>query len=67
MKSSNIVPGGITVCVFYSDIDECSDMVLACLGLDEICLNTMGSFHCTCAAGFILKDGVCVKQRLPSE
>uniref|UniRef100_A0A4W6EX77 EGF-like domain-containing protein n=1 Tax=Lates calcarifer TaxID=8187 RepID=A0A4W6EX77_LATCA len=35
------------------DIDECSDRVLACHGLDEICTNTDGSFHCDCAKGFI--------------
>ncbi|KAM9859105.1 protein disulfide isomerase CRELD1 [Aulostomus maculatus] len=48
------------------DIDECSDRVLACHGLDEICFNTMGSFRCTCADGFIVKDGICVKKQLPS-
>ncbi|XP_063766575.1 protein disulfide isomerase Creld1 isoform X1 [Eleginops maclovinus] len=47
------------------DIDECSDRVLACHGLDEICTNTEGSFRCDCADGFIRKDGVCVKKQQP--
>lgn len=47
------------------DIDECSDRVLACHGLDEICTNTEGSFCCDCAEGFIRMDSVCVKKQLP--
>ncbi|KAK2862081.1 hypothetical protein Q5P01_001614 [Channa striata] len=47
------------------DVDECSDRVLACLGLDEICTNTEGSFRCDCAEGFIRKDSVCVKKQKP--
>lgn len=53
--------------VVCSDIDECSDRVLACHGLDEICINTKGSFRCECADGFIQKNGVCVRKQLPSE
>ncbi|KAK7916626.1 hypothetical protein WMY93_012387 [Mugilogobius chulae] len=49
------------------DIDECSDLVMACRGLDEICTNTEGSFHCDCAKGYIRKDSVCVKKHQPSE
>ncbi|XP_029989325.1 cysteine-rich with EGF-like domain protein 1 [Sphaeramia orbicularis] len=48
------------------DIDECSDRVLACQGLDEICVNTEGSFRCDCAEGFSRKNNVCVKKQLPS-
>ncbi|KAF0034887.1 hypothetical protein F2P81_012645 [Scophthalmus maximus] len=48
------------------DIDECSDRVLACHGLDEICTNTDGSFRCDCAERFFRKDGVCVKKPQPS-
>ncbi|CAB1420751.1 unnamed protein product [Pleuronectes platessa] len=48
------------------DIDECSDRVLACHGLDEICINTVGSFRCDCAKGFHRKGGVCVRKQLPS-
>ncbi|XP_065810922.1 protein disulfide isomerase Creld1 isoform X2 [Labrus bergylta] len=48
------------------DIDECSDRVLACQGLDEICANTVGSFRCDCAKGFIRRDGVCVRKQQPS-
>lgn len=50
-----------------SDVDECSDRVLACHGLDEICTNTEGSFRCDCAEGFIRRDSVCVKKQQPSE
>ncbi|XP_073324328.1 protein disulfide isomerase CRELD1 isoform X1 [Pagrus major] len=49
------------------DIDECSDRVLACHGLDEICTNTEGSFRCDCAKGFIRSNGVCTKKKPPSE
>lgn len=45
------------------DIDECSDLVLACRGLDEICTNTEGFFRCDCAEGFIRKDRVCIKKQ----
>ncbi|KAM9408774.1 protein disulfide isomerase CRELD1 isoform 2-T3 [Pholidichthys leucotaenia] len=48
------------------DIDECSDRVLACHGLDEICTNTEGSFRCDCAEGCLRKNGVCVKKQPPS-
>ncbi|XP_053724856.1 protein disulfide isomerase Creld1 [Synchiropus splendidus] len=47
------------------DVDECSDLVLACPGLNEICINTAGSYHCQCAEGFIAKDKACVKKQLP--
>lgn len=50
-----------------SDVDECSDRVLACHGLDEICTNTEGSFRCDCAEGFIRRDGVCVRRHQPRE
>lgn len=53
--------------VLYSDVDECSDMVLACHGLDEICTNTQGSFRCDCAPGFTRMDGICVRKQQPSE
>lgn len=57
----------ILLLLFCSDIDECSDRVLACHGLDEICTNTEGSFRCDCAEGFIRMDSVCVKKQLPRE
>lgn len=49
------------------DIDECSDRVLACHGLDEICTNTEGSFRCDCAEGLVRRDGVCVKEQQPGQ
>lgn len=55
------------ISLFFLDIDECSDRVLACHGLDEICTNTEGSFRCDCAEGFIHRDGVCVKKQQPGE
>ncbi|KAJ0023216.1 hypothetical protein NQD34_003115, partial [Periophthalmus magnuspinnatus] len=48
------------------DIDECSDLVLACPGLDEICTNTEGSFHCDCAKGYHRKNSICVRKQQPS-
>ncbi|XP_029005800.1 protein disulfide isomerase Creld1 [Betta splendens] len=48
------------------DVDECSDRVLACRGLDELCTNTAGSFRCDCAEGFSREDGACVKQQTPN-
>lgn len=48
------------------DIDECVDRVLACHGLDEICVNTEGSFQCHCAEGFISKDNICLRKQLPN-
>ncbi|XP_041837446.1 protein disulfide isomerase Creld1 isoform X2 [Melanotaenia boesemani] len=47
------------------DVDECSDRVLACRGLDEICINTEGSFRCECAQGFNRKDSVCERKQIP--
>ncbi|CAB1354138.1 unnamed protein product [Coregonus sp. 'balchen'] len=49
------------------DIDECSERVLACPGLDEISTNLDGSFHCDCAEGFTRKNNVCVQKQLPRE
>ncbi|XP_010898946.2 protein disulfide isomerase Creld1 isoform X1 [Esox lucius] len=46
------------------DVDECSEHVLACPGLDKICTNVEGSFRCDCAEGFTLKDNICVQKRL---
>ncbi|KAI1288259.1 Fibulin-1 [Halotydeus destructor] len=40
------------------DIDECQDNKDACKS-NETCVNTHGSFHCDCARGFEMKDGVC--------
>ncbi|KAM9759734.1 protein disulfide isomerase CRELD1 isoform 1-T2 [Menidia menidia] len=48
------------------DIDECSDRVLACHGLDEICTNTEGSFRCDCADGFTRQNILCVRKQIPT-
>lgn len=50
-----------------SDVDECSERVLACHGLNEICTNTEGSFQCDCADGFTRWESVCVRRQKPGE
>ncbi|KAJ7999733.1 hypothetical protein DPEC_G00197470 [Dallia pectoralis] len=47
------------------DVDECSEQVLACPGLDEICTNVEGSFSCDCAEGLTRKENSCVQKQLP--
>ena len=37
--------------IYYLDIDECLN-TLVC-GKDQICVNTVGSYLCTCAIGFL--------------
>lgn len=37
-----------------TDVDECS---LGISGCDQICINTPGSYHCDCNAGFTLHGG----------
>ena len=52
---------------FCSDVDECGETSLPCLGLDELCTNLEGSFLCDCADGFIRKNNVCVRTQPQSE
>jgi len=35
------------------DIDECSEDIDGC---SDMCNNTLGSFDCSCIAGFMLKE-----------
>lgn len=42
--------------MLYVDIDECQDRSSRC---KEICINTIGSYKCTCKVGnFLLNDGI---------
>ena len=38
---------------FLADIDECQDGVHDCLSTLASCVNTLGSFNCSCNYGFI--------------
>ncbi|XP_042264269.1 protein disulfide isomerase Creld1 [Thunnus albacares] len=48
------------------DVDECSERAIACPGLNEACINEVGSFHCDCADGFIRRDSICVENKPPT-
>ena len=39
-------------CSRHIDIDECADMTDTCDDSLAICTNTVGSFMCTCIAGY---------------
>ncbi|KAI7794948.1 protein disulfide isomerase CRELD1 [Triplophysa rosa] len=45
------------------DIDECGEETLACPGLNVICVNTEGSFHCPCAEGYTRKSTGCERDQ----
>lgn len=55
------------ICLYFSDIDECSEKALACPGLNEACVNEEGSFRCECAEGYIRRDSICVENLPPSK
>ena len=38
----------------YSDIDECAEGTAHC---EQTCINTNGSFECTCVDGYTLNKG----------
>ena len=38
-------------CSYFLDIDECLNTMVC--GKDQICVNTVGSYLCTCAIGFL--------------
>ncbi|MBT9561023.1 MAG: hypothetical protein IV100_33675 [Myxococcales bacterium] len=41
------------------DVDECADGTDEC-GPNTVCVNTVGSYECDCAPGFVLVGGVCI-------
>ncbi|XP_018109853.1 cysteine-rich with EGF-like domain protein 2-A isoform X1 [Xenopus laevis] len=43
------------------DVDECDASEQVCSRENETCLNTAGSYKCTCSEGFEDKEGNCVK------
>ena len=46
--------------LFVSDIDECGLIdVIYCANPLELCINTLGSFHCECQEGFQRSNNVC--------
>ncbi|XP_030633001.1 cysteine-rich with EGF-like domain protein 1 [Chanos chanos] len=48
------------------DVDECSEEVLACPGLNAFCVNVEGSFRCDCAEGYTRKGSVCEINQPPT-
>ena len=48
--------------LFRLDIDECTTNVHNCDPL-AVCSNTVGSFHCTCIAGYKGNGTTCVGER----
>ena len=42
------------MCVVLADIDECHEDVDSC---QQECYNTVGSYTCSCRAGYRLRDG----------
>lgn len=50
-------------CLFVLDIDECADESATCT---QGCVNTLGSFVCSCSPGFQLgTDGESCYRKLP--
>ena len=42
--------------LFMKDVDECFDASDSC-DINAVCINTLGSFNCTCWEGFTTNDG----------
>ncbi len=50
-----------------ADIDECAEEVLTCPGVNVFCVNTEGSFHCQCAAGYTRREDTCERSQTTGE
>ena len=61
-KCSEISPCKINVKFVISDMDECTSFSGLCHA-DAICQNTVGSFTCTCKAGFTGDGRFCVGKK----
>ena len=44
---------------FFLDVDECSGSINYCSYPNAYCVNTVGSFECTCASGYTGNGTVC--------
>ena len=45
-------------CVLIADVDECADNTDSCVAMISQCLNTIGSYECTCDLGYMdMEDG----------
>ena len=53
----------LDIIVFFLDIDECVEAVLAggqaCMDESMLCINTIGSFVCSCPGNTEFIDGEC--------
>ncbi|CAM9347503.1 unnamed protein product [Bubo scandiacus] len=48
------------------DVDECASAEEpVCMGAQEVCENTEGSYRCVCARGHVRRDGHCVEDKPP--
>ncbi|KAL9973366.1 hypothetical protein ACROYT_G019817 [Oculina patagonica] len=53
-----LCPAGFTGMNCETDIDECQTNQYNC-PLNEICVNTLGSYNCTCVSGLYDSAGIC--------
>ncbi|XP_078369730.1 uncharacterized protein LOC144653570 isoform X1 [Oculina patagonica] len=53
-----LCPAGFTGMNCETDIDECQTNQYNC-SINEICVNTMGSYNCTCVSGLYDSEGIC--------
>ncbi|KAM9313232.1 protein disulfide isomerase CRELD2 [Gastrophryne carolinensis] len=49
------------------EINECENSEKVCLGENEECVNTLGSYKCVCADGYEERDGQCVSRPSPDK
>ena len=49
----------VAIVVLVSDIDECEIGDNDCIHIGQHCVNTEGSYRCTCVEGFEERDGYC--------